>query len=602
MTDYVESAANRLCMNLLDANERSLYERLKEVAWEWRKATSANLAVLWLFNDATKDWEVAATFPPTHSMALGSLSKSESPHALDFAASTDRVVIINDIESWNAHLEGVQYHLASLRQLLLLGTRHFVAIPFRYGESDAADVNVVGVVVLHFRQDNVPNLPSEESLRLMRHVTANSIASSLQAHRSDVLLRLNALAERYLSDESAPPHTLCRSYADRLVSLIVDALKVTGVSIFFRTQFSNEVECIASTGLLDDNDRLLTNDELSKVRYLVGEGQIGRMLETSELIVEETRDETNLNYTEALKGGQFSGSKVYLCPISSHTDSGRALGVIRCVGHTGREFTEHLHGLDTFETQVLSFIARQVGPILRSMSLRQMRERSIAMIRHDLLHPIIMIRGVAEDVQKKLEHNQKVNPQQLMDLRVSAELARNLIGRFGIDADAQRELQIERVFLEGDIVARIAAMLRHLARVEADCQIVFKSFREVPPLFVDRELVERVLWNLLMNAIKYSHRGTTIEIYPRVTAGGVFIDVSNWGVGVGTQDTNRIFEHSFRGENAARKKMGHGLGLYIARKSMELHGGSLNLTSLNSPTIFTMHFPIQLQYGRPKKD
>jgi len=95
---------------------------------------------------------------------------------------------------------------------------------------------------------------------------------------------------------------------------------------------------------------------------------------------------------------------------------------------------------------------------------------------------------------------------------------------------------------------------------------------------MDMSLMRLALRNLLSNAIKYSPAGSPVRI--RVTDSddplALIIDVSDQGPGVEPELQQRLFERGTRGSNA-RQIGGHGLGLYIVRRVMELHGGRVEL-------------------------
>jgi len=112
-------------------------------------------------------------------------------------------------------------------------------------------------------------------------------------------------------------------------------------------------------------------------------------------------------------------------------------------------------------------------------------------------------------------------------------------------------------------------------------------------LQADARATKQVLLNLLTNAIKYTPAGGSVMVSSAETPSGLAISVTDTGVGVSEQALRTIFEPFRRGDSmVARKTEGAGLGLPISRKLMELHDGSLSLTSrLGIGTVATMLFP-----------
>jgi two-component system OmpR family sensor kinase len=101
------------------------------------------------------------------------------------------------------------------------------------------------------------------------------------------------------------------------------------------------------------------------------------------------------------------------------------------------------------------------------------------------------------------------------------------------------------------------------------------------------------VYNLLDNALKFSSSVDAVEVRVREDGRALFIEVADGGAGIPQQDQGRIFEDLYRGENA-RETEGSGLGLALARRIIQLHGGEILLRSdptQGRGTIFAIHLP-----------
>jgi len=85
------------------------------------------------------------------------------------------------------------------------------------------------------------------------------------------------------------------------------------------------------------------------------------------------------------------------------------------------------------------------------------------------------------------------------------------------------------------------------------------------------------LWNLILNAIKFTDEGGAVEVVIAGVAGGVRISVNDSGQGIAAQDLSHVFG-AFTLQTQANAG-GLGLGLYIVRRIVELHGGSISVES-----------------------
>jgi two-component system, OmpR family, sensor kinase len=116
---------------------------------------------------------------------------------------------------------------------------------------------------------------------------------------------------------------------------------------------------------------------------------------------------------------------------------------------------------------------------------------------------------------------------------------------------------------------------------------------------MDISLMRLALRNLLVNALRYSpeDRPVVVRVSDSDEPLALVIDVVDQGPGIEASLVSRLFERGTRGEYAAAVSAGHGLGLYIVRRVMELHHGSVELVR-NTPHGVTMRLVISQQIGR----
>ena len=110
----------------------------------------------------------------------------------------------------------------------------------------------------------------------------------------------------------------------------------------------------------------------------------------------------------------------------------------------------------------------------------------------------------------------------------------------------------------------------------------------------DERKIKQVMLNLLSNAVKFTPEGGRIEVRARLADGAAEISVSDTGVGIAPEDHTAVFEE-FRqvGTDYARKHEGTGLGLALARKFVELHGGKIWVNSqVGQGATFTFTIPV----------
>jgi len=114
-------------------------------------------------------------------------------------------------------------------------------------------------------------------------------------------------------------------------------------------------------------------------------------------------------------------------------------------------------------------------------------------------------------------------------------------------------------------------------------------------MVADERKIKQVLLNLLSNAVKFTPEGGRVGVRAALADGMAEISVRDTGVGIAPEDRETIFEE-FRqvGGDEARKREGTGLGLALARRFVELHGGKIWVESeVGRGSTFTFTLPVR---------
>jgi len=145
----------------------------------------------------------------------------------------------------------------------------------------------------------------------------------------------------------------------------------------------------------------------------------------------------------------------------------------------------------------------------------------------------------------------------------------------------------------GQLTADIAAAFRTI--IESAGLSFTVDCAELPhPVFVDRESWEKIVFNLLSNAFKFTHQGgVTVSIRPSADGRKAVLRVSDTGIGIAAEDLPRLFERFHRIEGAqGRSFEGTGIGLALVQELVKVHGGAVHAEStLGRGTSFVVEVP-----------
>jgi signal transduction histidine kinase len=143
-----------------------------------------------------------------------------------------------------------------------------------------------------------------------------------------------------------------------------------------------------------------------------------------------------------------------------------------------------------------------------------------------------------------------------------------------------------------EIILQVIEQLKPLA--------IEKSIRldtKLEPMFlieIDSILIREVIINLVENAIKYTPSGGTVLIFSREENNVVQIIVTDTGVGIAPSEQSKVFGKFVRGQHQEMLTKGTGLGLYLVKYFIELHGGSIRLESeLGKGTSIEFSLPVE---------
>jgi signal transduction histidine kinase len=201
----------------------------------------------------------------------------------------------------------------------------------------------------------------------------------------------------------------------------------------------------------------------------------------------------------------------------------------------------------------------------------EQRKEFLALISHELKSPLARMRialeliaeknedqpqtiEIIDGIKNEITESEKLIEQLLVVSRVEMILPSSIREPLDITAVARQA---------ADQVSPVAQASRRAVDVKTE---------NIPTIHGDSTQIQRALVNVLENAIKFSPEGTIISMNVKPSEKGVTITVSDQGPGIPSEEREKIFQPFYRG-NQQNQKEGSGLGLYIARKIIELHGG-----------------------------
>lgn len=229
--------------------------------------------------------------------------------------------------------------------------------------------------------------------------------------------------------------------------------------------------------------------------------------------------------------------------------------------------------------------------ITHMKEIERFKEQFVADAVHDLATPIsgmstrlYLLKRSPEKLQehvRALDNQVKHLKNLLEDLRTLSQIDRNML-----------VLNLESANIN-DIIQRVYDTYEPVA-IDKSQSLDINLEQNLPLLTIDSRQIERVLVNLVSNAVNYTPENKNIQIQSIKKDEGVLIQIKDEGIGIGAEELEHIFERFYRSDEArASLSSGTGLGLAITKQVVELHNGTITVDSkLGEGSIFSLSLPL----------
>jgi len=217
-----------------------------------------------------------------------------------------------------------------------------------------------------------------------------------------------------------------------------------------------------------------------------------------------------------------------------------------------------------------------VTDITEHKKLDRLKDDFISLVSHELRSPLTVIMGAINTVLSEGGHlSQEETRQLLNDASLESEALSHLLGNLLELSRAQADRLV--LYAEAVNINRVIQdTVERIERQSSVHQFVVSLPPELPPVYADPLRLERIFYNLLENAVKYSPGGGEVRVTVRRDGEQLVIGVSDQGVGISQADQARLFAPFQRLEESHTSgTRGVGLGLLVCQRLVEAHGGRI---------------------------
>jgi signal transduction histidine kinase len=279
----------------------------------------------------------------------------------------------------------------------------------------------------------------------------------------------------------------------------------------------------------------------------------------------------------------FVLSRLILAPVKALTQAARRLGK--------GDFSQRVNVKDKGEVgELAQSFNSMAGDLERA---EQLRRNMVADAAHELRTPLSNIRGYLEAIRDGLK---KPDAATMRSLSEEASVLSRLVDDLQelSLADAGKLTLTRRKEDISEVINDVVAALQPQAAAKG-LTLAANLAEKLPPVNIDSHRIKQVLRNLLENAVVHTIRGGSVTVEAREEGGKIKVSVVDTGEGIPAKDLPNIFERFYRVDKSrARATGGSGLGLTIAKRLVEAHGGSIEARSkLGKGSRFTFTLPLK---------
>jgi len=261
-----------------------------------------------------------------------------------------------------------------------------------------------------------------------------------------------------------------------------------------------------------------------------------------------------------------------------------------------RDVAERTAHLERAQSSLRAQAERLEAMNVELRQLDELKSDFVALVSHELRAPLTNISGglelIADDVQTlPVDSRRTLEIIQTESARLQA-LVESILDVSRLEA-GHLQLTLGPVSIDAMLRSCIASLAAH-----EPGRVVLRSHGSIPPVWADETYLSEVLWNVLINALKYAPPDDPIIVTLGRLADEVTVDVTNRGPQISMADQGRLFDPFFRGAGSEHSQPGYGLGLYFARRLLDAQHGRICVTSPAFPGMddpgatFTISLPI----------
>jgi signal transduction histidine kinase len=436
----------------------------------------------------------------------------------------------------------------------------------------------IGVLNIESKHKNAFN---DEQVGFLTHLVQFA-AIIIENLESDLKLEQLRRVEQEISDSRLDYEQIINLVIKSIIDILIfDVVNVSIVNFENNTISSQYLE-----GMTEDKKE----DFLRRASHLLNSNDIqAHIVRVKKIEVPESGDE---RFDQQL-ADDFDHKRivrVFIPMIESAREL--AIGSVEC-GYE-RKYREYIYERDV---QILETFVNKA-----TEALEKRKKNSLEVIAHELRNPILEIRNHSDRLLRKWKNGLRDDQidAKLKDIKTDAEILFYQVRQLEVamGTNTYPGLKIEEVFISNEIIkvfTQLNLEMRGKGFSTSGVEYQFDDQTRKISIFTDRARLNQVIYNLLINSIKYAEEDVDkFKIRIKIDnskSDELRVRFQDYGIGIREEEKDEIFKPRFRGSETKNKAQGAGIGLSVCKDLITKLGGDIILFSLKQPTEFQLTIP-----------
>lgn len=254
--------------------------------------------------------------------------------------------------------------------------------------------------------------------------------------------------------------------------------------------------------------------------------------------------------------------------------------VVNKLLETNNKLEEEINERKSIESKLMMREEELKLSLEKEKELGELKSRFVSMASHEFRTPLATILSSAALISRYEEHIHQ--PKRVKHIERIKSAVNNLTGILNdfLSISKLEEGKIDINYDEVNLESLIELIKQEVEGIMKSGQVIdVNIISALKPVYSDERIIKNILFNLISNAIKYSHNSGIIECNINFLGDDLEIEIKDQGIGIPYEDQKHMFERFFRAGNVTNIQ-GTGLGLNIVKRYVEILGGTIRFTSI----------------------